>query len=100
MKVPKVVDTESFPITLKGRLVEDETILERIEKLSNEEQQLEESHVGKPLSNAQLARLGAVEVELDQCYDLLRQRRARRSAGLDPNQATVRPSGVVENYLQ
>lgn len=80
--------------------MEDETILERVERLSNEEQQLEESHRGQPLSNVQLARLRAVEVELDQCYDLLRQRRARRSAGLDPDQATARPPDVVENYLQ
>jgi hypothetical protein len=85
---------------LKGGPVEDETIFERIERLSNEEQQLEESHHGQPLAKEQLVRLRAVEVELDQCYDLLRQRRARRTAGLDPNQATVRPSGVVENYLQ
>ena len=80
--------------------MDDETILERVARLSNEEQQLEESHHGQPLSNTQLARLKAIEVELDQCYDLLRQRRARRTAGLDPNQATVRPGGVVENYLQ
>ncbi len=80
--------------------MEDETIFERIERLSNEEQQLEESHHGQALSDSQLVRLKAVEVELDQCYDLLRQRRARRTAGLDPNQATVRPGGVVENYLQ
>ena len=98
--MPSVVETDAILIALKGRLVEDETILERIAKLSNEEQQLEESHRGQPLSNDQLARLRAVEVELDQCYDWLRQRRARRSAGLDPNQATVRPSDVVENYLQ
>lgn len=80
--------------------MEDETIFERIERLSNEEQQLEESHHGQALSDSQLVRFKAVEVELDQCYDLLRQRRARRTAGLDPNQATVRPGGVVENYLQ
>lgn len=80
--------------------MDDGTILKLIEKLSNDEQELEESHRGAPLSKGQLARLKAVEVELDQCYDLLRQRRARRTAGLDPNQATVRPEGVVENYLQ
>ncbi len=78
----------------------DETIFERIERLSNEEQQLEESHHGQPLAPTQLARLKDVEIELDQCYDLLRQRRARRTAGLNPNEATVRPSDVVENYLQ
>ena len=80
--------------------MDDGAILKLIEKLSAEEQELEESHHGRPLSKDQIARLTAVEVELDQCYDLLRQRRARRSAGLDPNEATVRSEGVVENYLQ
>ena len=78
----------------------DGTILKQIEKLSSEEQELEESHHGKPLSQDQRERLRAVEVELDQAYDLLRQRRARRTAGQDPNQASVRTEGVVENYLQ
>lgn len=80
--------------------MDDETILELIERLSNEEQVLEESHRGEPLSPEQHARLKEVEVQLDQAYDLLRQRRARRSAGQDPDEATVRPEGVVENYLQ
>jgi hypothetical protein len=80
--------------------VDDETILELIERLSNEEQKLEESHHGKPLSTAQQDRLKSVEVQLDQAYDLLRQRRARRTAGQDPDEAAVRPEGVVENYMQ
>ena len=80
--------------------MDDGTILKQIEKLSNEEQELEESHHGKPLAQDQRERLRAVEVELDQAYDLLRQRRARRTAGQDPNQASVRTEGVVENYLQ
>jgi hypothetical protein len=80
--------------------MDDGTILQQIEKLSNEEQELEESHHGKPLAQDQRERLRAVEVELDQAYDLLRQRRARRTAGQDPNQASVRTEGVVENYLQ
>ena len=46
------------------------------------------------------ARLRRVEVELDQCWDLLRQRRAARDAGLDPEAADVRRSEVVENYEQ
>jgi len=80
--------------------MDDGTILAQIERLSIEEQRLEESHHGVPLSDDQLARLRAVEIQLDQCYDLLRQRRARRAAGLDPNDAAVRSEGVVENYLQ
>ena len=78
----------------------DGTILSHIEKLSIEEQELEESHHGTPLAKDQLERLKAVEVELDQAYDLLRQRRARRSAGQNPDLASVRKEDVVENYLQ
>ena len=44
-------------------------------------------------------RLRRVEVELDQCWDLLRQRRARREYGRDPHQAEARPEGTVEGYL-
>jgi Protein of unknown function (DUF2630) len=84
----------------KGALVDDQTILQRIEKLSIEEQKLEESHHGEPLSDEQQTRLKAVEIELDQAYDLLRQRRARRVAGQDPNEAATRSETVVENYLQ
>jgi uncharacterized protein DUF2630 len=80
--------------------MDDETILQRIENLSVEEQELEESHIGEPLTGEKLARLRAVEVQLDQAYDLLRQRRARRSAGLNPDDAAIRTEGVVENYLQ
>ncbi|KLN36478.1 DUF2630 family protein [Cellulosimicrobium cellulans] len=44
-------------------------------------------------------RLHAIEVELDQCWDLLRQRDAAREFGSDPDAATVRDPGTVENYL-
>jgi hypothetical protein len=80
--------------------VDDDTILQRIERLSNEELELEESHRGEPLADDQRARLSELEVQLDQAYDLLRQRRARRSAGQDPDTATPRSESVVENYLQ
>jgi hypothetical protein len=56
--------------------MDDTTLLSQIEKLSIEEQELEESHHGEPLTGEKLTRLKAVEVQLDQCYDLLRQRRA------------------------
>ncbi len=45
------------------------------------------------------AKLAAIETELDQCWDLLRQRRARREYGEDPEGAEVRSEGTVENYL-
>jgi hypothetical protein len=80
--------------------MEDTEILGRITALVDEEHRLEESHVGEGLSQEEKDRLGQVEVALDQCWDLLRQRRARRSAGLDPDQAAVRPEGTVEGYRQ
>src|SRR6266545_1520149 len=52
------------------------------------------------LDEEQQLRLRHLEVQLDQCWDLLRQRRARRDAGLDPEEAHVRPEGTVEGYLQ
>ncbi len=80
--------------------MDDSTVLHRIDVLSREELELEESHANEPLSAERLQRLHAIEVELDQCWDLLRQRRARRSAGQDPDDASVRPDTVVEGYLQ
>ena len=82
----------------------DESIAARIERLVNEEEQLrgrEQTDRGDPDAlEGERERLRAVEVELDQCWDLLRQRRARRNAGQDPDDATVRPEGVVEGYKQ
>jgi hypothetical protein len=80
--------------------MEDAEILSSITALVDEEHRLEESHVGEGLSDEEKDRLGEVEVALDQCWDLLRQRRARRNAGLDPDEAAVRPEGGVEGYRQ
>ena len=80
--------------------MDDLEIVKQIGELADEEHQLEDSHEGKSLDEAELARLRALEVALDQCWDLLRQRRARRAAGQDPDQAAVRPERVVERYQQ
>jgi hypothetical protein len=80
--------------------MDDNSVLSRIGELANEELALEEAHVGRPMSASDEQRLRTIEVELDQCWDLLRQRRARRAAGQDPDQAEVRPENVVERYLQ
>jgi len=80
--------------------MDDSEILERIHRLVAEEHDLEEGHAGKRLGEPELERLHEVEVALDQCWDLLRQRRARREAGADPDSATIRPPGVVEGYQQ
>ena len=78
----------------------DKSILERITELSDEELQLEEQLSADSHSDEARQRLSTIEVELDQCWDLLRQRRARRSAGQNPDDAEVRPATVVEHYLQ
>lgn len=80
--------------------MDDIEILRHIGELADEEQALEESHIGRGLSDAETSRLRSIEVALDQCWDLLRQRRARRAAGQDPDNATERPEGVVEHYQQ
>jgi hypothetical protein len=80
--------------------MDDSTIQQRIVELADEERELEEGHAGEALSAAGLDRLRKIELELDQCWDLLRQRRARRSAGQDPDTAAARPERVVEEYQQ
>jgi hypothetical protein len=73
----------------------DSSILGHITQLVEEENSLR-ADAGKPDHNA--ARLRQVEEQLDQCWDLLRQRRAKREFGQDPNSATVRDVGTVERY--
>ena len=80
--------------------MDDQEIVRRIGALADEEHELERSHAGSGLADDELARLRAIEVALDQCWDLLRQRRARRAAGQDPDGAEVRAEGVVEGYRQ
>ena len=75
--------------------MDDQTILDRITALVDEEHKLRED-VAAPEQNA--ARLKSVAEQLDQCWDLLRQRRARREFGEDPDAAAPRDIGTVENY--
>jgi hypothetical protein len=81
--------------------MDDAEIVERIGRLADEEHRLEgSSKAGEGLSGDELARLKGIEVALDQCWDLLRQRRARRNAGGDADAVEVRPADVVEGYRQ
>jgi uncharacterized protein DUF2630 len=85
--------------TLNG--MSDPEIQHRIKALIDEEHRLRESLSGGEITPAEeQERLRAVEVELDQCWDLLRQRRARRSAGQDEGDTAVRPPSTVEGYRQ
>ncbi len=82
----------------------DESIAARIENLVAEEHTLrtrEQSDAMKEEAlEADQARLRAVEIELDQCWDLLRQRRAAREAGADPDSVQARDANTVERYWQ
>lgn len=82
----------------------DESISGRIERLVDEEHALRTREENDSTDDEALARdrerLDQVKIELDRCWDLLRQRRARRSAGADPDEAEVRDASTVEGYLQ
>jgi hypothetical protein len=80
--------------------VDDKDIVAEIGRLADEEHRIERTHVGEGRDPHEEARLSEIAVKLDQCWDLLAQRRARRSAGQDPDEAEVRPVSVVENFLQ
>jgi Protein of unknown function (DUF2630) len=73
--------------------MQDQSILKHINHLIDEEHRLQ----GKDTEDER-HRLKQVEVELDQCWDLLRQRRARREFGEDPDQASTRDPKTVEGY--
>lgn len=74
---------------------QDQGVMNNIQRLVNEEHELFERG---SLTDDERKRLQKIQVELDQCWDLLRQRRARREFGEDPDQAHVRPPEVVEKY--
>jgi Protein of unknown function (DUF2630) len=82
----------------------DESIAARIDKLVAEEKELrareQQDRDDDDSLEAERERLRSVEVELDRCWDLLRQRRAKEEFGQDPNDAEARSSGTVENYRQ
>jgi hypothetical protein len=77
--------------------VDEKDILSRIHTLVEEEHQLRE---GTEHTDEQRARITELETSLDQCWDLLRQRRAKRQYGEDPDEAQARPEPEVERYLQ
>jgi hypothetical protein len=76
----------------------DEQVIERINELAHEEHALWEREAQGGLSPDEQERLKHLGVQLDQCWDLLHQRRARRNAGQDPDDASVRDERTVEGY--
>jgi uncharacterized protein DUF2630 len=71
----------------------DSDLLQRIQRLVSEEHDLRDGRTD-------LSRLRLLEEELDQCWDLLRQRRARREFDQDPDEASARSTDTVEHYQQ
>ena len=81
-------------------MAKDQDILSQVNKLVAEEQELRDKLQKRDISaSEEQDRLKLVEAALDQCWDLLRQRRALRETGGDPRSAEVRPASQVENYL-
>jgi hypothetical protein len=78
----------------------DETILHHIGDLVREEDALRDQAEQGDMTDTAKERLAALQVQLDQCWDLLRQRRARREFGGAPDDAQLRDPGTVEGYKQ
>jgi hypothetical protein len=74
--------------------------MSHINELVEEERALREAEAAGTIDDPGRERMHALELELDRTWDLLRQRRARRDFGENPDEAKERPAEVVENYLQ
>jgi uncharacterized protein DUF2630 len=80
--------------------MDDQQVLDRIDQLVQEEESLLHRHEGEGLGDDEHARLQELQVQLDKAWDYLRQRRSLREAGDDPNDASMRDGGTVEDYEQ
>ncbi|MDX6263140.1 MAG: hypothetical protein QOH84_4828 [Kribbellaceae bacterium] len=81
-------------------MTDDKSLFTRIDELVAEEHELRTKHAAGDVSDAdEKDRLRKLEVELDQCWDLLRQRRAKREFGDNPEDAQARSGDIVEGYL-
>ncbi len=80
--------------------MDNQEVLDAIQDLAHEEHELRERESRGQLEEDDRGRLRALELQLDRCWDLLRQRRARADAGLDPDEAQPRDVQTVETYRQ
>lgn len=80
--------------------MDDQQVLDRIDQLVKEEEDLLHRHEGEGLDDDEHARLDELRVQLDKAYDYLRQRRSLREAGENPDDASMRDGGTVEEYEQ
>jgi hypothetical protein len=79
--------------------MDDEQVINGINKLAHEEHELFEREAQGTATDADRERLRLLQVKLDQCWDLLRQRRARREFGQNPDEAVERDAKTVEGYI-
>lgn len=79
--------------------MDDQQVLDRIDQLVKEEEALLR-HEGEGLDDDEHARLQELQLQLDKAYDYLRQRRALRRVGDNPDDASMRDGGTVESYEQ
>ncbi|MEA2522466.1 MAG: hypothetical protein QOI81_2112 [Actinomycetota bacterium] len=79
--------------------MDDATLLGRVTALADEEHRIFEKEGRDEATDTDRARLKEIEVTLDQCWDLLHQRRARRAVGQDPDEARIRDPKTVEGYV-
>jgi hypothetical protein len=79
--------------------MEDEQVLDRINELAHEEHELFEKESHGQATDDERERLRWLQVRLDQCWDLLHQRRALRGAGQNPDEASIRDPDTVEHYI-
>ena len=80
--------------------MDNQDILERIQSLVEEEHRLRDADTSTEAGDDNTARLAQRVAQRDQCWDLLRQRRAKRDAGANPDEAEARPVSEVEGYRQ
>lgn len=80
--------------------MEDEAVFQHINKLAKEEHEIWSKESRGEATDADRLRLRRIEVTLDQCWDLLHQRKARRASGLNPDEAQVRDEKTVEGYVR
>jgi hypothetical protein len=86
---------------MEGHRMQEKDILAKVRELVDQEHQLRaKTEAGELDATEERKELKAVEEALDQCWDLLRQRRARKDAGQSPDDVTARPIDEVEHYLQ
>ena len=79
--------------------MEDQSVFDRINKLARTEHEIWTKEARGEATAADREQLSRIQVTLDQCWDLLHQRQARRAAGLNPDDAKVRDEKTVEGYI-